>query len=148
MQFFLYILYALIALSAGLGIAFGYMSLVVSVGIVRNVIRTFKIADYKMILIIGLILGLTLGSICTMDLNFHLLLGNYGKFIAGFCGIFYGVFVGYLALGLAEVFDVIPVLDNRLGFRSNVKLIVLTCAIGKMLGSLTYFIMPGFFEIK
>ena len=51
-------------------------------------------------------------------------------------GAFSGIFVGCLAIALAEVLDVIPALSRRIGLRVGLSFIVICTAVGKGLGSL------------
>ena len=60
-------------------------------------------------------------------------------------GIFSGIFVGCLALALAEMIDSIPIFARRMGFRHGVGVAVISTALGKLCGSVLYFCMH-FFE--
>lgn len=59
-------------------------------------------------------------------------------------GIFAGMFVGCLALAVAEMLNSIPILARRIGFRHGLGVAILAVALGKLCGSLLYF----FLEIK
>lgn len=54
-------------------------------------------------------------------------------------GLFAGIFVGCLALAIAEMLDSIPILTRRIGFRHGLGFMVLGIALGKLAGSLIYF---------
>ncbi|MDR0948418.1 MAG: stage V sporulation protein AB [Lachnospiraceae bacterium] len=54
-------------------------------------------------------------------------------------GIFAGMFIGCLALAIAEVLDSIPIFSRRIRFRHGIGLAVVSMAIGKLCGSLFYF---------
>jgi len=56
------------------------------------------------------------------------------------CGIFAGMFVGCLALAIAEMLDSIPIFTRRIGFRHGIGVTVCAIASGKVCGSLIYFI--------
>lgn len=60
-------------------------------------------------------------------------------------GIFAGIFVGCLSIALAEVLDGIPIFARRVRLKMGVSIAVLAVALGKIAGSLVYFI-NGFFE--
>lgn len=60
-------------------------------------------------------------------------------------GIFAGIFVGCLSIALAEVLDGIPIFARRIKLKMGVSIAVLAVALGKIAGSLVYFI-NGFFE--
>ncbi len=59
--------------------------------------------------------------------------------LLGLFGVFAGVFVGCLALAIAEMLDSIPILTRRIGFRHGLGVMVLSVALGKLAGSLIYF---------
>lgn len=55
-------------------------------------------------------------------------------------GLFAGMFVGCLALAIAEMLDSIPIFARRVSFRHGIGFAVLGIALGKFSGSLGYFI--------
>lgn len=61
-----------------------------------------------------------------------------GVIVAAF-GLFAGVFVGCLALAIAEMLNSIPILTRRIGYRHGLGIMVLAIALGKLTGSLLYF---------
>lgn len=62
-----------------------------------------------------------------------------GQGFLGISGLFYGMFVGCLALAIAEMLDSIPIFTRRISFRHGLGCAVLAMAIGKLCGSLFYF---------
>ena len=54
-------------------------------------------------------------------------------------GLFAGIFVGCLAIAIAEMLDSIPIMTRRLGFRHGLGIMVTALAFGKLSGSLFYF---------
>ena len=54
-------------------------------------------------------------------------------------GLFSGMFIGCLALSIAEMLDSIPIFARRISFRHGIGLAILSVAIGKLCGSLYYF---------
>ena len=61
-------------------------------------------------------------------------------------GGFAGMFIGCLALAIAEMVDSIPIFTRRIGFEKGISLSVLGIALGKLLGSLIYFFW-GFYGV-
>jgi len=51
-------------------------------------------------------------------------------------GIFTGAFIGLIASALAEVLNVIPVLENKLKLKELLQIPVLCISLGKVIGSL------------
>ena len=62
-----------------------------------------------------------------------------------FIGMFAGIFFGCLSIALAEVLDGIPIFARRVKLKMGVSIAVLAVALGKIAGSLVYFV-NGFFE--
>lgn len=62
-------------------------------------------------------------------------------------GIFMGMFVGCLALAIAEMLNSIPIFARRVAYRHGLGIAILAVALGKLAGSLFYFwqgdIFPG-----
>lgn len=63
-----------------------------------------------------------------------------GQFLLAFGGLFAGMFVGCLALAIAEMLNSIPIFARRIGFRHGLGVAVSAAALGKVTGSLIYFI--------
>jgi len=59
-------------------------------------------------------------------------------------GVFAGIFVGCLALAIAEMLNTIPVFARRIGFRHGLGVAILSVALGKLCGSLIYFTQQVF----
>ena len=59
----------------------------------------------------------------------------------------FGMFIGVLIIALAEVLDVLPIINRRVKIRKGISLIVYALALGKLVGSLCYWIYPYFIEI-
>ena len=67
------------------------------------------------------------------------LLQGVGVFWQVFFGLFAGMFIGCLALAIAEMLDSIPILTRRISFRHGLGLVIVSMAAGKICGSLLYF---------
>lgn len=62
-----------------------------------------------------------------------------GNVIQAVFGLFAGMFIGCLALAIAEMLDSIPIFSRRISFRHGLGLAILSMAAGKLVGSLLYF---------
>ncbi|MBE5893394.1 MAG: hypothetical protein E7286_08425 [Lachnospiraceae bacterium] len=62
-----------------------------------------------------------------------------GVLLQGGFGLFAGMFIGCLALAIAEMLDSVPIFARRIGFRHGIGLAIFSVAIGKLVGSLWYF---------
>ena len=71
-----------------------------------------------------------------------------GTFLLILIGTFSGIFVGCLALAIAEMLDTIPIFARRIGFRHGLGFAILGIALGKLAGSLIYFTQEVFLTVK
>ena len=62
-----------------------------------------------------------------------------GVLLQGSFGLFGGMFVGCLALAIAEMLDSIPIFARRIKFRHGIGVTICGMALGKLIGSLWYF---------
>lgn len=142
-----------IGLSFGLLAAAGVFTVLVSVGLIpRFAGKTHtnrKVFLFEEMVVAGTITG---GIISVFEP--YVLLGkkvlasgvlhamtwhNIGNAVLAFYGVFAGMFVGCLALAIAEMLDSIPIFARRIGFRHGLGVMVLSVAFGKLCGSLLYF---------
>lgn len=143
----------LTGVSYGLLAAAGVFTVLVAVGLVpRFAGRTHtadKVVLYEEMVIAGTVTG-CIFSVFSRYCQFgawwqgrfpeqmKIWLGTGGFFQALF-GIFAGMFIGCLALAIAEMLDSIPIFSRRISFRYGIGLAVLSMAAGKLCGSLLYF---------
>lgn len=71
-----------------------------------------------------------------------------GNFVTGIIGLFSGMFIGCLALAIAEMLDSIPIFTRRIGFRHGLGIAICAMAAGKLAGSLMYFYLRIHEEVK
>ena len=63
-----------------------------------------------------------------------------GNVVMAVFGLFCGMFVGCLALAIAEMLDSIPIFSRRVSLRHGIGLVILSMAIGKLVCSVCYFV--------
>lgn len=62
-----------------------------------------------------------------------------GQVLLVIIGLFGGMFIGSLALAIAEMLDSIPIFARRVAFRRGLRAAIFSMALGKLAGSLFYF---------
>ena len=145
---------AVAGVSSGLLVAGGVFTVLLSVGLVpRFAGKTHtgqRIFLYEEMVVFGTLLGNFLSvSDCAAG-AVRRLYGFLAEQAAGLwevftvCmqalfGLFAGIFVGCLALAIAEMLDSIPIFARRISFRHGLGLAVLSVSLGKLAGSLYYF---------
>jgi len=133
---------AVIGFGSGLVIAGAVYAFLTIVGVVprlaQKTLTTRHIKGYESALALGGIFG-TLAGI----FSFYIPIGSFGAVAISLAG---GIFIGCLAMSLAEVLNVIPILTRRARMQRGMFFLVLAIALGKMAGSLLYFLVDGFFD--
>lgn len=134
----LYIKYALLAVigvSCGSLVAGGVFAFIVKIGVLeRMAVRTKTVKRIKWYEDL-VVIGSTIGNLLYL-FEWHVPLRSLMLILYGVAS---GVFVGVLSFSLAEVLNVIPVVVNRIKLKVGLPYIILSFAIGKMLGTLYQF---------
>ena len=132
-----HVLLGLIGFSSGFIVAGGVVALMVGLGIVTRFIGITHTAKRIFLYENAILAGTVVGTILTVY-NMSLTIGVW---ILGIAGLFMGAFVGGWIMALAEVINVFPVYCRRFGITKGLSLIIITMAVGKVLGSLLIFYM-------
>lgn len=153
MMFIKYLFLGFFALSGGMIVSGGVFTVLVAVGLIPRFADKTHTAKhiflYEEMVIWGTITGCffsvfsswgQIGYFVTDSLKISSSLWkNIGTGILAIIGIFSGMFVGCLALAIAEMLDTIPIFSRRIQFKKGLGIAVLCVAIGKVLGSILYF---------
>ncbi len=154
-----YLFLAVYGVSAGLLVSAGIFTVLLAVGLTPRFVGTThtarKILLYEGCITAGAVIGTIFSAIPVMGqagkwLREQLVsekmvevLDIGGEVFLGIAGLFIGMFVGCLALAIAEMLDSIPIFARRVSYRHGLGIAVLAVAIGKLLGSLYYFWQGG-----
>lgn len=155
------LLLAVIGGSAGLIVSAGVFTVLISVGLIPRFAGKMHVAKKVFVLEEMVIFGTLTGSFFSIFSDW----GQVGTFVkhrmlfgsatmglwkfAGTAlmivfGFFAGIFVGCLALAIAEMLNTIPIFARRIGFRHGLGVAILSVALGKLCGSLIYFTQQVF----
>ena len=124
-----------VGLCMGMTIASGVVAFIISLGIVprfagitRSATRVRLYEDCSMV-------GAVLGNLLFLYQE-ALPLGNAGLAVYG---SFSGIFLGSWVIALGEVVNVFAIMARRVGLTKGAGLVILSLAVGKILGSLVQF---------
>ena len=132
---------AIIGFSSGIIVAGGIFAFIAIIGIVPRFAQRTGTQDKIMLYEDAIILGGVAGCLeILIDYSLHV-----GFFLSAIIALSVGVFVGSLAVSLAEIIDVVPIFMRRARLTKGLSVFVLSLALGKMFGSLAYFILPKFY---
>ena len=137
-----YALAILIGVGTGLVVSGAVFAFITIVGVVPRMAQKTKternIKVYETAIILGGIFGTLTGVV-----NFRVPIGTFGVVPLSLAN---GIFFGALAMSLAEVLNVIPILTRRARLQHGMFYFVMAIALGKFIGALIYFLVPGFFD--
>lgn len=141
------VLAAGIAFSSGLLISMGVTSVLLAVSLVPRLAgrsnTASKIFLYENVLTIGLLLGnlwITFGDYVKKTFGIGAVLpGIPGEAFSLIYGLLTGIFVGCIAIALAEMLDAIPIFARRGNIKKEINVAILMMALGKTVGSLIMF---------
>lgn len=141
-----------VGLAGGLGVAGGVFTTLIAVGLIPRFAGKTHTAKHIFLYEEMVVCGTILGGLISVFFPFLDLVGLAGRIqvlkevypyiavaILIIYGLFAGIFVGCLALAIAEMLDSIPIFSRRMKFRHGVGVVILCMAIGKTVGSLIYF---------
>lgn len=143
-------------LSFGLLASAGVFTVLVSVGLIPRFAGKMHVARKVFALEEAVVLGTICGGLASVfsdyaDIGGWILAGQIfgertvivwtwiGSLFLILYGLFAGMFVGCLALAIAEMLNSIPIFSRRISFRHGLGVAITAAAIGKLLGSLAYF---------
>lgn len=148
----------IIGLASGLGVSGGVFTTLIAVGLIPRFAGKTHTAKHIFLYEEMVVCGTLFGGIVSVFypfLRIHEWVNNIEIFRSVYpyisfavliiFGLFAGIFVGCLALAIAEMLDSIPIFARRMKFRHGVGVVILCMAFGKTLGSLIYF-WGQFFE--
>lgn len=141
MIFLKYMTLCIIGIAAGVIVSGGVFSSLIAVGLIPRFAgkshTAWKVFLYEEMVVIGTIVG---SALSVFDIKFNLGQSLWADVILILYGTFAGIFVGCLALAIAEMLNSIPIFARRVGFRHGLGIVILFMALGKATGSLLYFI--------
>lgn len=133
----------LIGFGAGGVIAGGVVAFISIIGIIPLMSYRTKTQKHAALYENAITIGVILGAIGTMwQVEFKL-----PTFLIILFGFAVGNFVGVLVIALAEVLDVMPIMDRRIKLKKGVALIIYAFAAGKLVGALYYYLYPMALEL-
>ncbi|MCD8239144.1 MAG: stage V sporulation protein AB [Clostridiales bacterium] len=132
---------SLIGLGSGVFVAGAVVSFIAIIGVVPRLAQKTGTQKYIKLYEEAIILGGIIGGTDTY-FDWYLPLGKAVVIFLSFC---IGVFYGSLAVSLAEVLNILPILTRRVRLTQGMRWFICAVAVGKLVGSLLYYFVPGFY---
>lgn len=134
----------MIGLGAGVVVSAGVFALITALGIVPRLIERSKTRRYIFFYENCIIFGGIIGTLLTFWPT-PIPLGKVGLIIGGLA---VGAFIGSLVVALAEFINVLPIMNRRLKLSGGIAFILVTLGLGKTVGSILYWMIPGLQHVK
>lgn len=122
-------------LCAGLMVAGGMFTALFTVGLLPRFAGKTRTGTHVKIYENAVIFG----SIFWNEVSLYNISLPFGIVVTSLFGFFAGIFVGCLALAIAEMLNGIPIFARRINFRRGLGIVVLCLALGKAIGNAIYF---------
>lgn len=134
------LLLVFVGLIAGSATAAGTFAFIMIIGVIPRLVGKFKCAAATMHVENAVVLGGMVGSVLSL---FTMVRIPFGVPLLILFGLNAGIFVGGLAVALAEILDTFPILFRRFHVKQGLFWVMTSLAIGKFCGAL-FFFLAGF----
>lgn len=128
---------AVVGLISGAATAAGTFAFIIIIGVVPRLIGKCHRAAGTMCFENAIILGAVVGCVWTIFTEMSIPLGKIGLMAYGFSA---GIFVGCIALELAEILHTFPIVFRRFHIKRGLFWVVESLAFGKMAGAFYFFL--------
>ena len=129
------VIYAIVGLLSGALVAAGMFAFVTMIGVVTRMAGRTKTNCHAMLYEDMVTIGATAGNILFLY-EPVIGLGAGARILIGF---FAGVYIGCLAVALAEMLNVVPIFARRAKLKKGLAAFVIVFALGKLAGGLLDF---------
>ena len=131
-----HVILAFVGLMAGFAVSAGTFAFLNAIGVIPRIIGKSNTAKtlfaYETTIFFGGVVGNILSIFPEVQVPF-------GKIILILYGLCAGIFVGCIAVSLAEILNTFPIIFRRLKLSIGLEWVMLVMALGKMSGALFYF---------
>lgn len=126
-----------LGIASGFVVSAGTFAFLIVIGVVPRMIGKCNRAAGTIHFENAIILGGILGNIASIFLQLRL---PFGPLFLCAYGLSAGIFVGCIAVALAEILNTFPIVFRRIGLKQGLAFMMLAMALGKMAGSFYYFL--------
>lgn len=141
------ILLAIIGFSEGIIVGVALVAFLMVLDVIPRLIDLSNSESYSGMYQRLIILGTILGAIIDF---FNLNLPNMffiNKVIVVLVGFIFGTFIGLVAAALTETLKVLPLLSRRLRLKEHMLSLLFVIILGKVIGSLIYWLVPSLWSL-
>lgn len=131
-----------VGLASGIGVAAGTFAFLIVIRVIPRMIQKARL-EHKVIYIENIVFrGIMFGTVLSLfSWKKKWLFTILGKTLLTIFGMSAGIFVGCLAVALAEILDTFPIFFRRIHLKDEGgEVLLFIMALGKMIGSLFFFL--------
>lgn len=132
-----HILLGFVGIMAGLAVSAGTFAFIIVIKVVPRMIGKCNRAAEALHFEQAIMAGGIFGNIISVFPQIRL---PFGSLFLWVYGISAGIFVGCLAVALAEILDTFPIMFRRIRLKTGLPWVMLFMALGKTCGALYYFL--------
>ncbi|MCI8326238.1 MAG: stage V sporulation protein AB [Lachnospiraceae bacterium] len=131
-----HVLLALAGLVSGLAVSAGTFAFLIAIGVLPRLVGKSNTARSVFAYETTVLLGGIFGNLLSVFTDLSIPLGRWLLLPFGFCS---GIFVGCIAVSLAEIINTFPIVFRRFKLSMGLAWVIGFMAFGKMAGALFYF---------
>ncbi len=133
----------ILGIGGGTVISGAVFAFITIIGVVPRLAEKTKTTSHIVFYENAIIAGGIFGAF-TIFVDYYIPIGVIPAIIFG---LLIGIFYGCLAVSLAEVLNVIPILSRRTMLYRGIKYFIIALALGKAIGAMLYYFADGFYSI-
>ena len=133
-----YIVFSLLGFGGGIVISGAVFAFIAIIGVVPRLAQKSHTEKYIKLYEEAIIWGGILGASC-LSFDFYFPIGIIGTII-------FSLSYGVVAVSLAEVLNVLPIIHRRFNLNKGLQYFLLSLALGKAFGSILYYTIFGFYR--
>lgn len=135
-----HILMAVFVFFCGTAVSAGTFAFLLVIGVVPRMIKKMNLGKHIISIENALILGILTGAVFSViEWQARFPVVWVGHLILALYGMIAGIFVGCIAVALAEILNTFPIMFRRMYINRGLSYIMIAMALGKMIGSFYYF---------
>lgn len=136
-----YVFLGLCGLSAGCAVSAGTFAFLIAIGVIPRMIGKCNRAAETIHFENAVILGGIFGNLASVFPGLHFPFGpSSGLLFLCVYGLSAGIFVGCIAVALAEIINTFPIMFRRAKLKTGLFWVMFTMALGKCVGALYFFV--------
>ena len=131
-----HIMLTILGVIFGLAVSAGTFAFLLVIGVVPRMVGKSNTASHAIFYENAIILGGTIGNLLSVFPDIRIWLGSPLLIVYGLCA---GIFVGCIAVALAEILNTFPIMFRRANLKMGLSFVMTCMAFGKACGAFFYF---------